>query len=839
MTVRNIQIYPTCDIHLLLEGPGAPTTYQLEVRDAGRPNDNLSAIVERTSYTEDDPTIATVSSTGLLTPVGVGETICRVRHTDIVIDPAPELLVSEIFVRIRVHRRLSELWLGNNRATLFKDESNYMLSVYGVFDDGTIGDISSHPYLTFDSLDPSTVQVNSTDDRGRLTGREVNGSSPARIAVLYGTLSDEIDAFVLPSLSTPRHILERIHGAGPVGDRRNILFLSEGFTADQRTLFRRIATLIKDEFFDSRVNSPYNDLKDRFNVWMAFDPSPEEGVTAGDFMLTTGTGVLGVDIATPVSYIDQDPVVTRRYTLRQLVLRVGLPDRYHPIPTTIPEAEERWTSTVSGTDFDDAKVEAAVVTAWLKLNDYYLFQARDSLFGLMNGGRYGEQSSNRIDPAAADERTIHWYLTDRPHLLPPDRRRLARPWNARTLRDKYIALLRPTDSDTNVSTVWLADGADRNLVVFLVNSAFDGASRSAVGLGVSVRQNTRYTEVHRSDREADHSVPEVEVLSFPALIGSSLDLIVSTLAHELTHIFALADEYEGQSFAGTHDSLNETDLATRSSIENTHNLVHHYAIAKPPGEHGIIDINKVKWKLWHRIELCSVLTEDPVVLGGGRLRIRFRPEDRAKWDTPSMHNLEVFLRKRRINQTAPLPVDPATRWLQGPLKLLEFEADGSLILATTSANIFRRGDVLYQPRVHDGKPLTVFHPNVLFDLETIEEPFAMKTDPSKANAQPSYPPEHALGPDFKPRHAAYVVGVYEGGGTFNTRVYRPSGLCKMRTQRRANVKEKPLEIDVETGDLVVGPEREVRRFVPFCFVCRYTLVNTLDPVGLEGLDYPE
>lgn len=833
MTVRSIEIYPTCDIHLLLEGPGAPTTYQLEVRDLARPEDNLSALQDRTKYTGYNVLIADVSPTGLITPKTVGETICRIRHTD-------GAFVSEIFVRIRIHRRLDTLWFGNNRATLFKGENNYVLSVYGVFDDGTIGDISSHAYLTFDSLDPSTVQVNSTDDRGRLTGREVNGSSPARIAVIYGTLADEIDAFVVPPLSTPRRILERVHGAGPLSERRNILFLAEGFTAAQRSLFRRMVTLIKDEFFSSRVNSPYSDLKDQFNVWMAFDASAEDGVPAGDFMDTTKTG-FGVEIAEPVSRIDQAPVVAGNYNLRQLVLRVGLPDRYHPIPTTRLEAETSWEFTVAGTDFSNAKVEDHVLEAWLKLEDYYLLHARDSLHGLMNGARYGDRSSNRVNLAAPSESLMHWYLTERPHLISEDRRRLPRTWLPLTNRNKYIASLRLIGSDDDVTSVWTTGGKDRDLVVFLTNSAFEGVARSQIGIGLSARQNRLYSEVHRFNREADHSVPEIDVLSFPALLGSSLDYLVSALAHELGHVFILDDEYEGESFAGTHDALQATDLVNRRIIEFRPNVVHHFAIAKPPGQHGIIEINQVKWKFWHRIKLCSVLTEDPVVLGDGRLRIRINAGDRAKWDTPRMHNLEVFLRKRNINnQPAPVPVDPATRWLEGPLKILEFQPDGSLILATTSANIFRKGDLLYEPMVHDNRPLTVFHPNVLNDLEfIIEEPYGMKTDASKANEGPSYPPDHALGPDFKPRYAAYVVGVYEGGGTFNTRVYRSSGLCKMRTQHRSIVKEKEVEFDEDTGEFVVGPEREVKRFVPFCYICRYSLVNTLDPVLLEGLPYPE
>ena len=494
---------------------------------------------------------------------------------------------------------------------------------------------------------------------------------------------------------------------------------------------------------------------------------------------------------------------------------------------------------MAGTDYSAAKVEDIVVAKWLTLADYYLLQARDSIVGLMNGARYGERDSNRVSPAAAPSKLMHWYQPEAPRLLGPDRRRMSRPWNQRAFLDRYLASLRPTGSDADVAGVWRDNGADQDLVVCVANTAYRGGTRSAIGLALSTRQDRRYTQVHRSGREADHSLPDIEILSLPALVGSSLDNLVSSLAHELAHAFDLGDEYEGSGLSGTHNVLEETDTVGQGQIEEDNNLVHHYTIRKPPGAHGVINIDRVKWTLWHRVALCSVLMADAVALGGGRLRVRVAPADRAKWDTDSMHNFEVYLRSRNINADLVNHPAPAGRWfLEGPLKILEIEADGSLILATTFAADFKKDDILYLPQIADGKPLTVFHPNVLFDLKTIEEPFAVKTDPTEPSTEPAYPPEHALGPDFKPRHAAFVVGLYEGGGTYNTRVYRASGACKMRRTRRTSIKEKPIRLDAAQG-LIVGPEEFVTRFLPFCYVCRYSLVNTLDPTLLEGLPYPE
>jgi len=844
----SIELYPTCDIHLLLDGPGGPgvgTAYQLLVRDYSDAAIDLSADVARTKYTDFDPAIATVSSTGLIAPVAVGETFCRVRHTDPLNAIPSNTFVSEIVIRIRVHRKIDTLWFGNNLATLVEGQSHYVLSVYAKFDDGTFGDISSHPYLTFTSSNVVQVDVSSAGDLepdpGRLSAFAVTRGTPVTVTVSVGALSAGVPVFVEPGFSTARPFLERIHGAGPARERRNLLFVAEGFTAADRTLFRRLVVLLKDELFGSKLNSPYDLLRNRFNVWMAFDPSAEEGVTCAEWIDIIAPAPFGLHQAKCLSNIDATPATTGDYTLRDLVRRVGLPDRYHPIPTSKAAAETAWASTVAGTDYAPAKLDPDVVAEWLKLADYRLLQARDSRFGIMNGTRYGDRDSRRVDPADDPVPLMQWYdPPDVPHLVHLDRRRARLDWNLRVFISRYLDALEPVDGgDADTSDVWVGGAApDRDLSVFLVNSTLDGGSRSAIGLAVSARQNTRLAQVHVDGDKTDHSVPEIEVLSLPALVGSSLDEMVSILAHELTHTFALGDEYEAYAYPPSHNVLSETDLNTRASIEADNNLVHHYTIATRPGEHGIINVKRVKWSQWHRIERCSVLAANPELLGGGRMRVRLPAGDRAKWDRPDMHNTEVWLRSRTINGDAVSLADPEARWLlEGPLKILQIDPDGSYVLATTFADSFRAQDLLYAPVRHDGKPLGVFHPNVQFALEIFGEPFAMKADVTKGDNEAGYPPPHALVPDFDPRHPAYVVGLYEGAGTYNSRVYRPSGMCKMRKSRRIEVNQKDITIG-PAGDRQIGALKPVSKFVPFCYVCRYVLVNTLDPTLLEGLEYP-
>jgi len=48
-----------------------------------------------------------------------------------------------------------------------------------------------------------------------------------------------------------------------------------------------------------------------------------------------------------------------------------------------------------------------------------------------------------------------------------------------------------------------------------------------------------------------------------------------------------------------------------------------------------------------------------------------------------------------------------------------------------------------------------------------------------------------------------VIGMYEGGGTYNVDVYRPAGICKMRSHVTDGRKE------------------------PFCFVCQYFILKKI------------
>src|SRR5262249_35231656 len=89
-------------------------------------------------------------------------------------------------------------------------------------------------------------------------------------------------------------------------------------------------------------------------------------------------------------------------------------------------------------------------------------------------------------------------------------------------------------------------------------------------------------------------------------------------------------------------------------------------------------------------------------------------------------------------------------------------------------------------------------------------PLNKDTDTKYVNTGPDDPVDI---PNFKPPCKSYkVVGLYEGAGTWTGMVYRPAGMCKMRS---------------DDGE--------------FCHVCKYLIINRVDPGNhalMDKLYYP-
>ena len=131
---------------------------------------------------------------------------------------------------------------------------------------------------------------------------------------------------------------------------------------------------------------------------------------------------------------------------------------------------------------------------------------------------------------------------------------------------------------------------------------------------------------------------------------------------------------------------------------------------------------------------------------------------------------------------------------------------------------FPAGSTLYLPRRDKSNAiLRVIHPSVIAHIAA-NGSFAPQARGTCAQFNPAGEKPPATIANFTPhRVASETIGIYEGGGTFTCRTYRPCGDCRMR-----NFDPK-------------GTQQ-----INFCFVCKYMLVNLIDPSVHDVIDalYP-
>jgi hypothetical protein len=73
------------------------------------------------------------------------------------------------------------------------------------------------------------------------------------------------------------------------------------------------------------------------------------------------------------------------------------------------------------------------------------------------------------------------------------------------------------------------------------------------------------------------------------------------------------------------------------------------------------------------------------------------------------------------------------------------------------------------------------------------------------------------------RHLSRVVGAYDGGAVFNCGVFHPTGYCAMKSSSRATIiRREPFSRTFRSGGTT-----------EYCHVCRYLLVDLIDP-SLHG-----
>lgn len=807
MAVTNFEVYPTADLHLLITP--AKTVYQIKPRETyGLTYDSVGMGLHATEgksltgngnptqvtteYIDFDAAVATVDK-GKFTAVAVGDTVGYIKVTDRTnADPAKHI-VSELPLRVRVHDRIDEFWIGNTSITIHEGESNYVITVYARFSDGKIGDITYHPYLTFSSADATKLSV---DAEGRLTGKKKNNT--VKITVTHSGVSKDIDVNVIDPLSTPQPVLELVQGSGLFTEKKNMLILSEGFknTPEDKALFDELVTkLLKDELFGSNAYSPYHHLKDGFLVWKAFLPSTEDGIT----------------IKNPVK-ADGTPIETK-------------------------------------TDYETS------------LEGFT--QAKDTFFGLAMGDRISEKSSYAYDITNAANGTttpdLWWSPRSPARTIWQDKRRSAKTYALNEFMYKVIRSLRlvgnpAADPNKDVWQIWsreknFRDGAaicfiakDRFRCGTNTVGSFKYPGKDAFPFGALFLTIGKDGSKHNIQSRAgtnkiiDH--PSGIEVTAPAVLnianlGTDVFDLTSTIGHEFAHAMRMGDEYES-SQEQNQIALPAPQPGQKTTIETNYiNLLDYYKLKDTVDPYPKINNAKLTWN-WHLMDKASVLKSNGVKGSGNTITVTIKNGDGINFPLHS----QVFLRHPLMN-TDP---DNLQKNIIGPLEVIEAKVvsgNDTLKLkhASAIADDFPKGSALFIPlKNKTGDIQTLIHAKVSAYLAAKREPF---NHPDKTVAAyygtpgiqgETENPEAIAGFNLPPR-AFELAGNYEGGGTYNTKVYRPTGTGMMRSFQHTETTQAPNPLD-PTKTIAVTNKKNAQ----FSIVNKYIIINHIDPSQLPKLN---
>jgi hypothetical protein len=724
-------------------------------------------------------------------------------------------------LRVHVHRDVKQLWLTPRRLTVRQGAQSMRLTVLARFDDDVVGDVTNWapfvavqpgqetfatrggnpaPFLRWSSSSAGTVDVDPTT--GVLDAKAAAGS--ATISVTAGplpapvALTGSATVTCAAAWATPVKLVP-LEGStfASIPQRRNVLILPEGFTAGERTKFLDLATLLVHRLQTREKTRPFDLLSHRINYFAAWVPSPDGGVSV---LNELSPGRLTVsDQAVPYP----QPAGGGAWTLETLIDEVGL-----PIPNT----------DLPGTPLGTAALG--------RLHDWQTLYGPQVTAGQVTG--LHNRWLGLFDRLLADENdtAFHMAFSVRPNLsltaparsLAPNPRRLANEDF-----DVFLDALRDAAGNALPRAKNWSTGApdDDNIVMLCRSVRHGGANSSRTNPAVpDAKGHLIGMSLGERDTHAVVLAPPGARVDPDAIPAQPTAAMWTTMAHELAHSWTLLDEYKEQ------QTLTPERLA---SIKESANVQEQSALLVG----GSLSSQAIKW-LWPRVDGGGELKVDPQPVGdhfrlvlkdgftikrGDVVRLRTRPlltsTTSGRWRVTDLAGNEA--------QVKPLPGVPA----------------GELTAFTVA-----KGSIVVRP-VRKPDPNAAndqLGDDLLLVADSVRAWIAAQHNPlnAAAGAAPNRPwaaepipvdsptPARNIPPGGipnPPRYSSWIVGLYEEGADVVRDVYRPTGICLMRMYFIVR--------DASGNPL---PPNVPRLAYQFCPVCRYAIVDLLDPAKHKEID---
>jgi hypothetical protein len=718
------------------------------------------------------------------------------------IDPVP--------IRVHVHDAATRMWLTPQRLTVRRltaagdDETDYRFTARVEFSDGIVGDLTAFHDLSW--APPANTHI---DDEGQDGLLLIPAGVPAGTVVpitaewtnAAGSLNATADMVVAPPWAAdpamPRAEIVDGHPdtwAGTINPEvvPNVLFFGDGFTGPDHDRFRAITNKIAHDLKTDPMTTPYDRLATSMNYWRVMVPSAGRGVSVRCEVYTfTRDGRL-VARAVPPARV---PPAPGDWEVEHLIYAVGL-----PMPTDVPPAGEggaqatarraalrtRWTAIVRDAP-TPARVSDAVIDEWARLGTRTFIDEIDS-FPAMCLGEPPTAANTAFTPSLE---------------LHPDR------GGNVGLRSFYRALgaangvaIAGPGPGNNLGIVW-AENRDpfrfdnRSLVVLLAAHKGGRAQRTARHIDISLKAGNLRIPVTATMVAGRRVIAIDGTVPLPMSVDRK---VWRTTAHELCHSFGLGDEYvEGlRRFTAPEEDLNEdANLTSESAVVSA----------------GRFRSDLIKWN-WRRARKAAVLRELILPPSGTEFDIEVLTGQAFQFAAGD----KVRLRAREWKTV--IGFDPFE--CPTELEVVSHNAAGDVITVRGSPSdldltMIPVGSVVYVPvPMPDGSPgeARMIAPKVAQYIDDNNRPLtpwpcdpaAQIGDDDEGNdrgKQPQVPGFDLFSGLWSHRNDVRVVGLYAGGDQHACGIFHPAGDCMMRRSKTG-----------ATG---------------FCAVCRFVLVDTIDP----------
>jgi len=549
---------------------------------------------------------------------------------------------------------------------------------------------------------------------------------------------------------------------------------------------------------------------------MVFLPSRESGVSVLNQMkpLERKGNLRGVELESLINEIGNTKADILK--LKDLVHKVGLP---------IPDDKARqfdtmliWWKNWFGDEIE-SHVNESLYNKWQELADLRIANEKDTALGLAAGQppsalQFIPKGSNIIKNFR-DQRTTTWH---------PFRM-------TRKYLDLFLSNL--TYDGITIGDIWALDrgGKDQSYVFTISGGGpYGGARQGPPDEIISISVSKENEVLLKPAVVQNPVVPSRAVDLIP--FSNEMDiffLFAGRVFHEITHSFSIGDEYGGEPELTKElmPSFDETSL----NIQDRYSLV---------DDGDRILGNKIKW-LWHRISKAGVLASTPfpigIPIGIIDYQITLKPNHASLFDIGDI----VRLRKRPLKQNAVVSEELMVKSKVHDLLIVRPLRIGGTALQSFEVDSSSTSPILFKPiRKEIGSGTTedflLVAPKVLQHINQTQGPLNVKTIGVGENpSRPCDPTDErliyefiqypqSLPPELRRKTMSYssrLVGLYESGGSYYCGVYHPTGSCMMR---------KNPETDKLTNEIIS---------FKFCHVCRYILVDKIDPSmhGLIDADY--